>query len=63
MNKKEARDAHQVSNITTRLLSSLDLKLGTIQCGQIKIAKCLSKLPKNDFIKKMNDFGTFTKNA
>ena len=28
-----------------------------------KIAKCLQKLPKYDFFRKMNDFGTFTKIA
>ena len=33
------------------------------QCDQIKIAKFLKKLPKYDFIRKMNDFGTFTKIA
>ena len=31
------------------------------QCDQIKIAKGLKKLPKYDFIRNMNDFGTFTK--
>ena len=31
------------------------------QCDQIKIAKCLKKLPKNDFTIKMIDFKTFTK--
>ena len=33
------------------------------QCDQIKIAKFLQKLPKNDFARKMIDFGTFTKIA
>ena len=33
------------------------------QCDQIKIAKCLKKLPKNEFTRKMNDFDTFTKIA
>ena len=33
------------------------------QCDQIKIAKCLKKLPKNDFTRKMNGFDTFTKIA
>ena len=33
------------------------------QCDQKKIAKCLSKLPKNDFTRKMIDFDAFTKNA
>ena len=33
------------------------------QCDQIKIAKCLLKLPKNDFTRKMNYFDTFTKIA
>ena len=33
------------------------------QCDQEKIAKCLLKLPKNDFTRKMNDFDTFTKIA
>ena len=30
------------------------------QCDQKKIAKCLLKLPKNDFTRKMIDFETFT---
>ena len=34
-----------------------------MQCDQIKIAKCLYKLPKNDFTRKMIDFDTFTKIA
>ena len=34
-----------------------------IQCDQKKIAKCLQKLPKNDFTRKMIDFNTFTKIA
>ena len=33
------------------------------QCDQQNIAQCLSKLPKNDFTRKMNDFDTFTKIA
>ena len=33
------------------------------QCGQKKIAKCLKKLPKNDFTTKMIDFDTPTKIA
>ena len=33
------------------------------QCDQKKIAKCLSKLHKNDFTRKMIDFDTFTKIA
>ena len=33
------------------------------QCDQIKIAKFLQKLPKNDFTRKMNDVDTFTKIA
>ena len=33
------------------------------QCDQKKIAKCLQKLPKNDFTRKMKDFDTFTKIA
>ena len=31
------------------------------QCDQKKIAKCLQKLPKNDFARKMIPFDTFTK--
>ena len=31
------------------------------QCDQKKIAKCLQKLPKNDFARKIKDFDTFTK--
>ena len=31
-----------------------------IQCDQLKIAKCLLKLPKNGFTRKINDFDTFT---
>ena len=34
-----------------------------IQCDQKKIAKCLLKLPKNDFTSKIKDVGTFTKIA
>ena len=37
--------------------------LGGVQCDQKKIAKCLQKLPKNDFTRKMIDFDTFTKIA
>ena len=33
------------------------------QFDQNKIAKCLQKLPKNDFARKITDFGTFTKIA
>ena len=33
------------------------------QCDQKKIAKCLQKLPKNDFSRKIIDFDTFTKIA
>ena len=33
---------------------------GSRQCDQKKIAKCLEKLPKRDFTRKMNDFNTFT---
>ena len=31
------------------------------QCDQKKIAKCLYKLPKNDFIRKSKNIDTFTK--
>ena len=34
-----------------------------VQCDQKKIAKCLKKLPKNDFTRKMKDFDNFTKIA
>ena len=34
-----------------------------MQCDQKKIAKCLKKLAKNDFARKMMDFDTFTKIA
>ena len=37
--------------------------LGREQCDQKKIAKCLEKLPKSDFTRKMNEFDTFTKIA
>ena len=30
------------------------------QCDQIKFAKCLEKLPKTDFTRKIIDFDTFT---
>ena len=30
------------------------------QCDQNKISKCLQKLPKNDFTRKMIDFDTLT---
>ena len=36
---------------------------GKDQCDQKKIAKCLQKLPKNDFTRKMIDYDTFTKIA
>ena len=36
-------------------------RLSANQCDQIKIAKCLKKLPKNDFTRKMIDFNAFTK--
>ena len=39
------------------------LKVCRSQCDQIKIAKCLLKLPKNDLTRKMIDFDTFTKIA
>ena len=34
-----------------------------LQCDQKKIAKCVLKLPKNDFTRKIKDFDTFTKIA
>ena len=37
--------------------------MSDLQCDQIKIAKCLQKLPNNGFTRKMNDFDTFTKIA
>ena len=37
--------------------------IATDQCDQMKIAKCLSKLPKNGFSRKMIDFDTLTKIA
>ena len=33
------------------------------QCDQKKIAKCVLKLPKNDFTRKMIDFDPFTQIA
>ena len=36
---------------------------GWRQCDQKKIARCLLKLPKNDFTRKVIDFDTFTKIA
>ena len=33
------------------------------KCDHNKIAKCLEKLPKNDFTRKIIDFDTFTKIA
>ena len=38
-------------------------EIGYRQCDQKKIAKCLKKLPKNGFTRKMTDFNTFTKIA
>ena len=35
----------------------------SFQCDEKKIAKFLSKLPKNDFSRKIIDFDTFTKIA
>ena len=37
--------------------------IGTGQCDQKKIDKCLQKLPKNDFTRKIIDFNNFTKIA
>ena len=37
--------------------------VATVQYDQKKIAKCLQKLPKNDFTRKMIYFDTFTKIA
>ena len=34
-----------------------------VQCDEIKIAKCLLKLPKNYFTRKMIDFDIFAKIA
>ena len=31
------------------------------QCDQYKVARCLLKLPHNDFTRKIKDFDTFTK--
>ena len=42
---------------------SIQWTLPGFKCDQKKIAKCLSKLPKNDFTRKMIDFDTSTKNA
>ena len=39
------------------------LALMSKQCDQKKNAKCLQKLPQNDFTRKMKDFDTFTKIA
>ena len=36
-------------------------EMSPVQCDQKKIAKCLLKLPKHDFSRKMIDFDTFTK--
>ena len=38
-------------------------EVGLNQCDQKKIAKCLSKLPKNDLTRNMIDFDTSTKIA
>ena len=45
--------------VPTSLIYNMDQN----QCDQKKIAKCPSKLPKNDFTRKMIDFDTFTKIA
>ena len=42
-----------------RVIKNLTCK----QCDQKKIAKCLKKLPKNDFTRKMIAFYTFKKNC
>ena len=46
-----------------QLVASQRVKLGCIQFDQIKIAKCLKKLPINGLTRKMNAFDTFTKIA
>ena len=52
------RSANRATTTATKFLI-----LTPIQCDQKKIAKCLKKLPKNDFTRKMIDFNTFTKIA
>ena len=39
----------------------INIRMFSWQCDQKNIAKCLSKLPKNDFTRKMIDFDTLTK--
>ena len=36
-------------------------RVGARPSDQIKIAKCLQQLPKNDFTRKINNFDIFTK--
>ena len=63
-----------LSSIYLSIILSITLSLSTYpsicqsrlyrrQCDQTKIAKCLWKLPKNDFTRNMIDFDTFTKIA
>ena len=47
-------------NIATTF-NILYIEQGWWQCDQLKVAKCLSKLPKNDFTRKMKDFNTLQK--
>jgi len=56
-------DLQVISQMGKRLTALFRGKLSYEQCDQIKIAKCLQKLPKNDFTRKMNDFEAFTKIA
>ena len=43
--------------------TGLKLRFASYTVWPEKIAKCLSKLPKNDFTRNMKDFDTFTKIA
>ena len=49
--------------IDTLTLKVVLYKVAQTQCDQKKIAKCLKKLPKNDFTRKIKYFDTFTKIA
>ena len=58
---KTIENAEEMSGIVLGKARWIHYKENREQCDQRKIAKCPKKLPKNDFTRKMVDFGTYTK--
>ena len=56
------KEFHAWTSLASRTIIA-ENNFGYSQCDQKKIAKCLQKLPKNDFTRKFKDFDIFTKIA